>query len=123
MLQKNAVLQDRGDDPAAVGDRCKWTDERVFDLHVLADDHRPANLAAHDFTAFAELHATGYNAVVVDLTGDLALYPFVQYDGVGGEQVIFFAGVEPPTVDALAEHFAAVVEQCLNGIGNFELAA
>src|SRR4029077_8252835 len=77
VFQEHAMLQHGRIYLAAVANRSKRTDKRVFDENVFADDDGPANPTSHNLAALSQLHSTGYIALIVHFSVNSPLNPIV----------------------------------------------
>src|SRR5437773_4440859 len=71
VFQKNAMLHDRGENPATVANGGKRPNERSFDLNVVSNDHRPSNRTPDDLTALSQANPPADLAFAVDLADEL----------------------------------------------------
>ncbi len=117
----DAVLNFRVPDDAVAPDAGERPDVGVLDDHVLPDDDRSDDLAAH--------HPRGLgnddpptDPRLDDLALDIALQ-LLQQQVVGFEQVGGTAGVLPPPDDRLAHHGGSGLDQALDAVGDLVLAA
>ena len=96
------MLHNGRENPTSVPYRGKWPDERIFDLNFSSDDHRSSDRAFDYLTIFPQADPSTRLAFFVDLSEKLPLDPFVQYDAVGGQKVVFFPSIQPPTIQLMA---------------------
>jgi hypothetical protein len=71
----------------------------------------------------AQAHTTGHFAIRVNFAVELVLQPFVKNDRVRRQEIVFLAGIEPPASDFMARDQTPVIDQNLNRVGDFQLAA
>ncbi len=89
---------------------------------VLANNGRTAHHAVDDFGPFFDGDAAVYFAVAVHVALNFGR-EFFQHQAVGLEHFAGATGVNPPAAVNVREDVVLVVDQPLNGVGNFQLAA
>src|SRR6266545_5345538 len=101
IFQQHAMFQDRRKNLATIADRREWTDKGILNEYSFADDHRTTNRAIDNTAAGSKSNAAGDLALLVDLTVDASLDPFVKHDGVRREEIVFLSGIKPPRLDPI----------------------
>ena len=101
---------------AVATERCVWPDVTVINYRAAADHHWPANTRAPNYSALLDdyssldLRRTIYFAVITRLK-------HFKHKTIAFEQRIFFAGVNPPTLQYLVMHNLLLINEPLNSVG------
>ena len=117
------MLHNRRENAASIPYGGKRPNERILDLNVISDDHRSSDRALDHLTVSSQANPPTHLAFFVDLSEKLPLDPFVQDNTVGGQKVVLFSGIQPPTVQLMAQNIASLLQKLLDRIRDFQFSA
>jgi hypothetical protein len=95
----------------------------VLNAAMLSNHDRASNMGVHDRRPNVNMHVARQLGSVVHIAPNLVMRVLRQYHVIGRQQVVFFAGVQPPAWMNTGMNHGIVINQALNGIGNFQLSA